>query len=94
VELIEVIRQAMIDGALPIDPRQWLPLGVGNGHDGHVGESPVKLRQVGKVEPAMQRGDVRRAAPAAGRIVQIVDVEVNHIEVGGALQDLVEQHHV
>ena len=46
-ELIEITRQTVVDGALPIQPRQRLSLRIGNGDDWNRLELPVEGHEIG-----------------------------------------------
>ena len=70
----------MIDGRLPVGPRERLPLCVGDRDDRHVGKLPVERPQVGKIESAVECGQMRHAQASRQRKVQIVDVIVDEIE--------------
>ena len=80
-ETVEFARQAVVDGAHPVDRRHRRALGVGDGDQRHVGEDAVERHQVGQVEPAVQRRHRGGGDGAQQRELQEVDVEVQDVEV-------------
>ena len=51
----------------------------------HVAELTVDRRQIGKIQPPMQRGELRYATPPRQREVQVVDVKMDQVELRGSL---------
>ena len=71
----------MIDGLLPIQPRQRFTLRIGNGDDRHIAKFLVKRYEVGNIQASMQRGQCRNIFIAASRIVQVINMKMNEVKV-------------
>ena len=89
-----VNRQTVIDGALPVQPGQRFALGIRNGNDGHFPELLVERRQVGYIQSAMQRRQGGNVLMSTSRIVQIIDVKVNQVEIVNLLEHAFHQEQV
>jgi hypothetical protein len=94
VERVQLVGQAVMDGAAPVREVERRTLRVRDGDDRNVAEPAVEGRQVRNVETSVKRRDVRRWLPARERKVQVVDVEVDDVELGRARAHLVEHGHV
>src|SRR6059058_365161 len=81
----------MVNRAHPMSLRQWTPLRMRNGDNGHIGKLVVNRRQIGQVEPAVQGGHLRKRSATREREVKIVDMEMNDVELVKALKDLLQQ---
>src|SRR5438552_1017542 len=78
----------MVNRAHPMSLRQWTPLRMRNGDNGHIGKLVVNRRQIGQVEPAVQGGHLRKRSATREREVKIVDMEMNNVELVEPLKDL------
>src|SRR5207249_10766520 len=77
----------MVNRAHPMSLRQWTPLRMRNGDNGHIGKLVVNRRQIGQVEPAVQGGHLRKRSATREREVKIVDMEMNNVELVESLID-------
>ena len=57
-------------------------------------EFAIKRIEARQIEPAMQRGQRGAGVAARERQMEAVDVEMDHVEIVGALENLLEHHHV
>jgi glycosyltransferase involved in cell wall biosynthesis len=57
-------------------------------------EGTVDRHQIGEVLAAVQRGDVGAAGSGHQRIMQVIGMEMQHVEAVGHLHDLVQHDHV
>jgi hypothetical protein len=81
-----------MDGGDPVRAGEGPALRVGNRHQRHVVELAIQRRQVGMVEPAMQRGEgLVREVSEEGQ-VQLLDVEMQHVELARAAAHALEHH--
>src|SRR6266700_4384731 len=80
----------MVNRDHPMSLRQWTPLRMRNGDNGHIGKLVVNRRQIGQVEPAVQCGHLREGSATRQREVKIVDMEMNNVELVEALKDLLQ----
>src|SRR5438445_9935600 len=89
---VQIQGQAMIDGALPVGPRQGSALIVGNGNqrDGRV--VPVYHLDFWKVEASVKRRQVRVPLPHGNGKVQVIDVKMNDVEFVRTAADLLQHH--
>src|SRR5437016_13386840 len=78
----------MVNRAHPLSLRQWASLGMRNGDNRHIEKLVVNRRQIGQVEPAMQRGHLGKRNATRQREVKIVDMEMNNVELVEPLKDL------
>ena len=84
----------MINGALPIQPRQRLALRIGNRYHGNIAESLVQRGKIGNIQSTMQRGQGWNILLPVARVVQVIDVEVNEVEVVFFVENALHQKHV
>src|SRR5262249_35560128 len=91
LQVIEIFRQPVVNGALPVGPRQGRALGIGDRHDGLAVVFAVDRREVRNVEPAMQRGHTAARMTPRPWEMQIVAVEMHDVEVTNLLDDALEQ---
>ena len=77
----------MIDRRLPVGPRQRPALRVGDRNQRHFGIFLKECLLVRRIEPAVQRGNVRRRMAAQHREMQVVAVEVDHVEPRDVVKD-------
>ena len=95
VEPVEVRGEAVLDGGQPVQVRQGLALGVGDGHHRLVRVLAVEGHEVGDVQAAVQGGEAQRLVAAGERVVDVVVVEVDDVELVQAAEHLLElPHHV
>ena len=82
----------MIDGALPVGPRQGFALIVGNGNqrDGRV--VPVYHLDFRKVQAPVKRRQVSVPLPHGNGKVQVIYVKMNDVEFARPAADLLQHH--
>ena len=90
----QVAGQAVIDGGHPSGPRNGRVLAVRNRHNRHLCVRPIDGLQVGQIEAAVQGGQRPVRHRAEQRVVEEIDVEMQHVEFGLPFGDLIEHHHV
>ena len=76
-------RKPVVDRPLPAGAGEVRLLGVRDRHDRHVVELAIHGREVGQIQPPVQGRHVRNSDAAREREVQVVDVKVDDVEVGG-----------
>src|SRR5439155_17078309 len=84
----------MVNRRLPVRPWQRITLGVRNRHDRHISKMVVKRSKVRDIEPAVQGCDMRNPQESRNWKMQIIDVEMDHIEFVRALRYLFQQQDV
>src|SRR6266496_1470315 len=84
----------MINRRLPVRPRQRSTLRIRNREDRHISKLVVKRSEVRDIEPAVQGCDVRNPQESRDWKMQVIDVEMDHIEFARALRYLLQQHDV
>jgi hypothetical protein len=84
----------MRHGRHPVGAGQRQALRVGDRHHRNVVEFAIKRLQIGQIEPAMQRRDMRNGLPSRHREVEVVDMEVNDIELPRHAAHALEQQDV
>ena len=85
---------AMMDGAGKIRFRHGSALRAGDRNQRHVVEPHIEGKQIGQVLAAVQRGHRPARERAEQREMELIDMEVQDVEVGGPLPDAVEHQHV
>jgi hypothetical protein len=91
---IEVGGKPVINGRLPVHPRQRFTLRIGDRNNRDFRELAVQRNEVGDIEPSVQRGDMGVAGAARQRKMQVVDVEVQHVEIVRLLHNPFEHQDV
>ena len=81
-------------GSDPASPRQRRALGIGNGDDGNVGKDVVQRLELGNVESAVNRRDVRGRQAARQREMELPKVEVDDVELVRTPGDFLEHEDV
>ena len=94
VEPVEIARQTVVDGADPVRVRQRRALRVGDRDQPLLGELAVDRREPGQVEAPVQRRHHGHLAAPRDRKGQVVEVGVDHVELGGALERALEHQQV
>ncbi len=84
----------MVNRRLPVRPWQRVTLGFRNRHDRHISKMVVKRSKVRDIEPAVQGCDVRNPQESRDWKMQIIDVEMDHIEFVRALRYVLQQQNV
>ena len=90
-ERVQVAGQAVVDGRLPVGPRQRPALVVGDGDERHLGVLLEQGLLVRGMQPAVQGGDARARVAPQQREVDVVAVEVDDVEAGHVLEDQLQQ---
>src|SRR5205085_1541340 len=83
VEGNQIPRQAMMDGARKVRPRNRFPLVVGNRDELHLGEGRISRPEIGQVLPSVQGGEAFVRQMAEGREMQEVDMEMEDVIAPG-----------
>src|SRR4026207_1886515 len=83
----------MIDGRLPISPRDRSPLGIRNRHDRQLLILTKHRLQFWEVKPTMERGHRGGRIPPGKRKTQEIQMRVNDVEVAEVSQSLLHIHH-
>ena len=91
---MQIDRQAVIDGRREIRVRHRAALIVGDRNERHVVEAEIERQQVGQVLAAMQGGDGAVRDRPEQRELKLIDMEVQDVEVVGALAHAIEHQHV
>jgi len=94
VKLEEPCREPMMNGGRPPRVGQRLSLGVRDGDHRYIAEFSIQRAQLVEIEPSVQSGHVRALDPADDGEVELRDVEVDDIELVGALSDLFQHEHM
>src|SRR5215472_4769613 len=81
----------MVDGRLPVRPRQRLSLCVRDRHNRFISKSVEHRNQVWKVETSVQRSDMWNGQIATNRKMQVSSVKMNKIELINVLDDVIYQ---
>src|SRR6185437_6772454 len=82
---VQINGNAMMDGAGKIRSRHRSALRAGDRNQRHVVKPHVEGMQIGEVLATVQRGDRPGRERAEQREMELVDVEVQYVEVGGPL---------
>ena len=61
---------------------------------GHIGKIPVQRHQFRKVQATVERRYARRFHPARNRVMKIIDMKMNDVEVPFPPEDLFHHHYV
>ena len=91
---MQVDRQAVIDGRREVRVRHRAALVVGDRNQRHVVEAEIERQQIGQILAAVQRGDGAARDRPEQRELELVDMEVQDVEVVGALAHAIEHQHV
>ena len=91
---MQVDRQAVIDGRREVRLRHRAALIVGDRDQRHVVEAEIERQQIGQVLAAVQGGDGAVRDRPEQRELKLVDMEVQDVEVIGALAHAIEHQHV
>ena len=94
MESVQVGRQTVVNRPLPVNRWQRLALGVRDRDHRLPGKLAVDSRQFRQVEPTVQRRHMWTAVSPRQREMQVIDVEVNHVEIFGPAVNLVEHDEV
>ena len=94
VRAMQVDRQAVIDGRREIRVRHRAALIVGDRNQRHVVEAEIERQEIGQVLAAMQGGDGAARDRPEQRELELIDMEVQDVEVVGALAHAIEHQHV
>ena len=89
---VEILRQTMVNGRLPISPGDRPPLGIRNRHDRQLPILTKHRLQFGEIEPTMERGHRGGRIPPRKREAHEIEMGVNDVEVAGFPQRLLHQH--
>src|ERR1043166_1003074 len=81
----------MVDGRLPVRPRQRLPFSVRDRYERFISKPVEHRNQVGNVETSVQRGNMRNGQIATERKMNVSSVKVNQIELVNVLDDVIYQ---
>lgn len=81
LEVVEIARQPVVDGAEPARGREWLALMVGDRSHRHVAELGEQGRQIRQIQAAMQGSHPRCLQMAPEWKVQEVGVDVDDVEL-------------
>jgi hypothetical protein len=84
----------MMHRANEVRMRQAPALVIGDAHERHAREAFKDRPDFGQVEPAVQRGEERRLLPAEQTEGPVIHVEVDQVELAGALAHLLHQQHM
>ena len=91
---MQVDRKAVIDGCREVGVRHRPALIVGDRNQRHVVEAEIERNEIGQVLAAVQRGDGAARDRPEQRKLKLIDMEVQNVEVVGALAHAVEHQHV
>ncbi len=94
LERVQVFGQSVKDGCPPVGPWQRPALSVRNRYQRHLPELTIDPAQLGKIQPSVQRGQLRNTLASRGCKMQVIDVKVNHVEFVRAPVDLIQHDHV
>ena len=84
--------QAVIDGAKPVRVAKRAALIVRNGNEGRSRKAADNIRHAWQIQSPMHGGEERDAEPAQQWQMQPVDMDVDHVELGGVLRHRFQQH--
>ena len=93
-EAIGLAGHAVVHGGLPVGQRQGPPLVVGDRHQAELGPALVDAADILHVQPPVQRGQRLVGVASEHRELDHVGVEMDHVEVVGALQHLGQHDHM
>ena len=91
---VQIPRQPVMDGGDEIRVRQRYPLRIGDRDQRHIAEPGIEGQAVAEILPSMQRGQGGDRLMPEDRKVKMIDVKMQHVELGGMRADLVEHQHV
>src|SRR5271165_1747628 len=91
LKMIEALWDPVVDCAAPPDPRQRLPLRIGNRDDVHIFEFLIERDQIRNSKLAMKSRNSRDWLAPCPRKVEIVDMEVQNVELMGFLKNQFKQ---
>ena len=91
---MQVDREAVVDGRREVGVRHRAALSVGDRDQRHVVEAQIEREQIGQVLAAVQRGDSAARDRPEQREMELIDMEMQDVEVVGALADAIEHQHV
>ena len=91
---MKIKRQPVVYGSDKICPRQWRALDVGDGDQRHIRKPTIQRHVIGKVLSAMKRRHSSRSFRSKQWKVQVVDMKVQDIEIGGTLAHFVQHQRV
>ena len=91
---VQVDGKAVMDGRREIRVRHRAALRVGDRDQRHVVEADIERQQIGQVLAAVQRRDGPARDRAEQREMKLVDVEMQDVEIVGALAHAIEHQHV
>ena len=86
--------QAMMDGGDKIAAGNRLALVIGDGDERHLAKAEIERLEIGQILSAVERGEGTLRHGAEQREVKLVDVEMENIELVGALPHPIEHKHV
>src|SRR5262249_48796271 len=87
---VEILRQTVVNGGLPVEVRKRAALGARNRADGHFRVLAIERHQIGEIEPPVERAELASPIPAAERKMKVVDVKVNDVEIQTTRKNLLE----
>ena len=76
----------MIHRTLPVSESERRPLVIRDGDQGHIVEFAIEWRKICQIEPAMQSSHLRHRGSSRERKVQVIDMKMNDIEIGGMFE--------
>ena len=91
---MQATREAVVDGGREVCVRHRAALGVRDRNQRHVVEAQIEREQIGQVLAAVQRGDSAACDRPEQREMELIDMEMQDVEVVGALADAIEHQHV
>ena len=91
---MQVDREAVVDGCREVCIRHRATLVVRDRDQRHVGKAQIERKQIGQVLTPVQRGDGAACDRPKQREMELIDMEVQDVEVVGALAHAIEHQHV
>jgi hypothetical protein len=90
---VEIRRQAVVHGPPPVQLWQRCPLAPRDGDHRQFVEFRAHVPELGQVEPPVQRRQDRHGGKPGFRVVEVIDMEMHDVVVGGIGKGLFDHDH-